>query len=151
MGSRVLGLDLGEKRIGVALSDATGTLASPLTIIARTTDDGAIVDVLKLVRERGATRIIVGLPRTLDGRIGPQAEIVQAFGEALRAQSPVPVEYRDERLTTVTAMRLKQEGSKRKLDRKTRYDAMAAAVILQDYLDESREATSLETPPPTDN
>ena len=149
MGSRILGLDLGEKRIGVALSDATGTLASPLTIIARTTDDGAIEDILRLVTERGATRIIVGLPRTLDGQIGPQAKIVQAFGEALRARASVPVEYRDERLTTVTAMRLKQEGSKRKLDRKTRYDAMAAAVILQDYLDESH-GTPTEIQPPND-
>ena len=136
---RVLALDVGDRRIGVALSDPTGTLASPLTIIERTSDDQAIGAILKIASERNAGPIIVGLPRSLDGHIGPQAEKVQAFAELLRQRSSVPVEYRDERFTTVTAVHLKQEASKRRPDRKTRYDAMAAAIILQDYLDEKRQ------------
>lgn len=136
MGTRILGLDIGDKRIGVALGDPTGILASPLTIIDRTTDDRAIDDILKIVTEREVARIIVGLPRSMDGGIGHQAEKVQSFTEALRQHTTVPVEYRDERLTTVTAVRLKQEASTRKLNRKTRYDAMAAAIILQEYLNE---------------
>ena len=136
MGARILGLDIGDKRIGVALSDPTGILASPLTIIDRTTDDGTIDDIIKIVTEREVARIIVGLPRSMDGGIGHQAEKVQTFIEVLQQHTPVPIEYRDERLTTVTAIRLKQEASTRKLNRKTRYDAMAAAIILQEYLNE---------------
>lgn len=137
---RVLGLDVGDRRIGVALSDPTGILASPLTIIKRTSDEQAIDAILKIVVERGAERIIVGLPRSMDGHIGPQAEKVQAFAELLRLRTAVPIEFRDERLTTVAAMRLKKEASTRRLDRKTRYDAMAAAIILQEYLDEKPAA-----------
>jgi putative Holliday junction resolvase len=136
VGTRILGLDIGDKRIGVAMSDLTETLASPLTIIERTTDDRAIDDILKIVTERGVARIIIGLPRSMNGGIGHQAEKVQTFTKALQQHTTVPVEYRDERLTTVTAIRLKQEASTRKLNRKTRYDAMAAAIILQEYLNE---------------
>lgn len=137
---RVLGLDVGDRRIGVALSDPTGILASPLTIIERASDEQTIDAILKIVVERGAERIIVGLPRSMDGHIGPQAEKVQAFTELLRQRTAVPIEFRDERLTTVAAMRLKKEASTRRLDRKTRYDAMAAAIILQEYLDEKPTA-----------
>jgi putative Holliday junction resolvase len=131
-----MGLDVGDRRIGVALSDTTGILASPLTIIERVSEEQAIGDILKIVKERAVERILAGLPRSMDGSIGPQAEKVQSFIETLRTLTAVPIEYRDERLTTVTAMRLKQEGSSKKLDRKTRYDAMAAAIILQEYLNE---------------
>ena len=136
MGTRILGLDIGDKRIGVALSDPMGILASPLIIIDRITDDRAIDDILKIVNEREVAGIIVGLPRSMNGGIGHQAEKVQSFTETLQRHTTVPVEYRDERLTTVTAIRLKQEASTRKLNRKTRYDAMAAAIILQEYLNE---------------
>jgi putative Holliday junction resolvase len=137
---RILGLDMGDRRIGVAMSDPTGILASPLSIIERTSDGQAVDAILKVVNEWGVERIIVGLPRSMDGHIGPQAEKVQVFTEMLRQHTAVPIEYRDERLTTVTAMRLKQEASTRRLDRKTRYDAMAAAIILQEYLDEKPAA-----------
>jgi putative Holliday junction resolvase len=138
--ARILALDVGDRRIGVALSDPTGILASPHSIIERTTDEKAIEAILKVVAEKEAGRIIVGLPRSMNGTIGPQAEKVKAFTEQLCRRTSVPIEYRDERLTTVTAMRLKQEASTRRLDRKTRYDAMAAAIILQEYLDEKPEA-----------
>ncbi len=134
--SRILALDLGDKRIGVAMSDPTQTLASPLTIIERVSDEQAIKDILKIATENKVNLIIVGLPRSMDGSIGYQAEKVQLFTGQLEKQATVPIEYRDERFTTVTAMRLKQESSARKLKWKTRFDAMAAAVILQEYLDE---------------
>jgi putative Holliday junction resolvase len=133
---RVLGLDVGDRRIGLALSDSGGILASPLTIIEHTTELQDIEAILKISQERGAERIIVGLPRLMNGDIGPQAQKVQAFAEAIRAHTQIPIEYRDERLTTVTAQRLKQETGSRKKNRNIRYDAMAAAVILQDYLEE---------------
>lgn len=134
---RVLGLDVGDRRIGLALSDSGGILASPLTIIEHTTENGDIEAILKIVREREAERIVVGLPRLMNGDIGPQAQKVQTFVEAMRSHTQIPIEYRDERLTTVEAQRLHQEsGSKRKKGDVVRYDAMAAAVILQDYLEE---------------
>jgi len=133
---RTLGLDIGDRRIGVAMSDLTGILASPLSIIERDSDEQAVDAILEIVTERGVERVIVGLPRAMDGHIGHQAEKVQAFTGLLRQRTAVPVEYRDERLTTVAAMRLKREASTRRLDRKIRYDAMAAAIILQEYLDE---------------
>ncbi|MDP2918820.1 MAG: Holliday junction resolvase RuvX [Dehalococcoidia bacterium] len=133
---RILGLDIGDRRIGAALSDPTGILASPHSIIERTADEKAIEGILKIIAEKEVGRIVAGLPCSMDGSIGHQAEKVKAFTEQLRQRTSVPIEYRDERLTTVTAMRLKQEASTRRLDRKTRYDAMAAAIILQEYLDE---------------
>ena len=133
---RILGLDVGDRRIGLALSDSGGILASPLTIIEHTTELQDIEAILKISQERGAERIIVGLPRLMNGDIGPQAQKVQAFAEVIRAHTQIPIEYRDERLTTVTAQRLKQETGSKKKNRNIRYDAMAAAVILQDYLEE---------------
>ena len=134
--ARVLGLDVGDRRIGLALSDSGGILASPLTVIEHTTELQDIEAILMIAQERGAERIIVGLPRLMNGDIGPQAQKVQAFTEAMRAHAQIPIEYRDERLTTVTAQRLKQETGSKKKNRNIRYDAMAAAVILQDYLEE---------------
>lgn len=134
--SRSIGLDIGDKRIGVALSDPTGILATPLIIIERTTDEAAIEKILRIVSESEVQHIIIGLPRSMNGSIGQQAEKVQSFAEELRQKTDIPIDYRDERLTTVTAIRLKKEASKRKTTKKTRYDAMAAAIILQDYLEE---------------
>jgi putative holliday junction resolvase len=133
---RVLGLDVGDRRIGLALSDSGGILASPLTIIEHSTEQQDIAAILKIAQEHGAERIIVGLPRLMNGDIGPQAQKVQTFAEAMRVAAQIPLEYRDERLTTVTAQRLKQETSSRRKNKVIRYDAMAAAVILQDYLEE---------------
>lgn len=135
---RVLGLDVGDVRIGVALSDATGMLASPLTIIEQGTREQAIREILKIVKEREVGLIIAGMPYSLDGTTGPQALKVQAFLDDLRLHTDTPIEIRDERFTTATAVDFKKQTSKKKLDRKTRYDDMAAAVILQAYLDEKR-------------
>ena len=136
---RTLGIDFGDRRIGLALSDSGGILASPLIIIEHTTEPGDVEAILRIAKEREAERIIVGLPRLMNGDIGPQAQKVQAFTEMMRARTQIPIEYRDERLTTVTAQRLHQESVTKKKNRNNhnvRYDAMAAAVILQDYLEE---------------
>jgi len=136
---RSLGLDIGDKRTGVALSDPLGILASPLLVIEHSDDEGDIGEILDLVRQYGVERIIAGLPRSMDGSLGPQAEKVRAFTEKLKEKSPVPVEFRDERLTTESAIELMgQAGKKRSYDRKISYDAAAAAVILQSYLNETR-------------
>jgi len=133
-----LGLDIGDKRIGIALSDPEGILASPLTIINRqdeTKDAEAIVDIINRYE---VGQVIVGLPVSMDGSIGKQAEKVRVFTQKLCSYTEVPVEFRDERLTTVLAKRLMQAVSTKKTRGKTRDDAIAAALILQGYLDESR-------------
>ena len=109
-------------------------LASPLTIINRkddSADTGAITDIIS---QRDVGRVIVGLPRSMDGSLGSQAEKVQAFTQKLREHTEVPVEFRDERLSTVSAKRLMSYAKKAR--RKQRDDAVAAALILQGFLDE---------------
>jgi putative Holliday junction resolvase len=132
---RSLGLDIGDKRIGVALSDPEGILASPLTIINRQDESRDIEAISDIISQQGVGRIIVGLPYSLDGSLGEQAEKVKAFTKRLASRISVPLEYRDERLTTVMAGRLRR-AVKSKKTRKARDDAQAAAIILQGYLDE---------------
>ncbi len=134
--TRNLGLDIGDKRIGVALSDPGGILASPLTIIDREDDELDIKTITDIIDQHQVKQIIVGLPRSMDGSIGKQAEKVKAFTQELRSHTEVPVEFRDERLTTVSAKRLMREAGTKKTSKRARYDAAAAAIILQGYLDE---------------
>lgn len=135
---RVLGLDVGRRRIGVAVSDPTGLLASPLGVIEVRGTKDAVRRVLEICREQQAERIVVGLPVSLGGGLGPQAREVLEFVEALRRQSPVPVETWDERLSTVGATRLLQAGGHDGRSIKGRVDAAAAAFMLQGYLDSRR-------------
>jgi len=136
---RSLGLDIGDKRIGVALSDLEGILASPFTVIDRKDESRDIEAIIGIINQQQVWRVIVGLPRSLDGSLGRQAEKVKEFTQKLGEQTQVPLEYRDERLTTVLAERLMQATKTKKNKEKVRHDAQAAAIILQDYLDEGRE------------
>ncbi len=135
---RSMGLDVGDRRIGVALSDATGILASPFGIVKRAEGEAAVAEILDIARRHQVAVIVVGMPRTMGGALGQQAIKVQAFAEVLRRATDVPLEFRDERLSTVTAKRLVGRRSGRKGRDKVRYDAAAAAVILQNYLEELR-------------
>ncbi len=143
---RSIGLDIGDKRIGVALSDALGILATPLLVFEHTSDWKDISTILDLVKQYSVECLIVGIPRSLDGSMGLQAAKVLAFTEQLIEKSPVPVQYRDERLTTVAAKSLHEESGRKRPSRGKRieYDAMAAAVILQSFLNETRP---LDYPP----
>ena len=135
---RSLGLDIGDKRIGVALSDPEGILASPFTIIDRRDDTTDIEAIIDIVNQQRVKQIIVGLPLAMDGSMGRQAEKVKSFAQKLSSHTEVPVEFRDERLTTVSAKRLMQSAGRKKSRKKARDDAIAAALILQGYLDETR-------------
>jgi putative holliday junction resolvase len=136
---RALGLDLGTKRIGVAVSDRSGTIASPLTVIERGRslrhDHQRIAD---LVREEEAELVVVGMPRSLSGADGPAARAAATEIEALASVVGVPVETHDERFTTVTATRALAEGGVRGRARREVVDKVAAAVILQAWLDGRR-------------
>ncbi len=134
---RSLGLDFGDKRIGVALSDPGGILASPFTIINCKDERQDIEAIIDIVNQQQVKEIVIGLPRSMDGSIGKQAEKVKAFTQRLISHTDVPVEFRDERLTTVSAKRLRQAVHHKKTREKVRHDAIAAALILQGYLDEA--------------
>ena len=119
----------------MALSDPLGILASPLTIINCEDEKVDLEAGIDIIGQNQVGQIIVGLPRSMDGSIGKQAEKVKAFVQELCNHTEVPVEFRDERLSTVSAKRL-MRGVKKV--GKPRYDAVAAALILQGYLDEER-------------
>lgn len=136
MGERYLGLDIGGQRIGVAISDEMGMIASPIAMIRRHSDVAAQVRVL--IAKYGIAKLVAGLPVGLSGREGPQAAEVRTFTDALAAEIGIPLEYWDERLTTsIAEQSLIAQGTKRN-KRKLRVDEVAAAVILQSYLDSLR-------------
>lgn len=130
---------MGDRRIGVALCDPEGILASPFTVIERKEESVDAEAIAGIVKEHQVAQIIVGLPQTLSGNIGAQAEKVKTFVELLKKHTSVPIEFRDERLTTVSAKRLMREAGAKAKKKKMEYDAIAAAIILQGYLDEKRE------------
>ena len=132
-----MALDVGDSRIGVALSDPMEILASPLTIIKRLNDASDVLSIAKLVNEHKAGKLIVGLPVSLSGGEGMQAEKVKAFVSSLKPSLSIPLEMFDERFSTVTAREYMRETGKKKDRFKKHDDAIAAAVILQNYLDEN--------------
>lgn len=151
--ARLMALDVGEARIGVAVSDATGFLASPYTTIhVSRHEEQTWTEIQHLIDEIGAEGIVVGLPISLDGQIHAQGERVQAFAERLKQHITIPLTFWDERLSTVEAKRLltqrgedgygtrqRQSGRRRSQTKRRQkgqeIDALAAAVFLQDYLD----------------
>ena len=138
---RSLGLDIGGKRTGVAVSDPQGILAIPLTVITNESEDATIDDVIKLAQQYQVGRIIIGLPYSLDGSLSQQASKVTAFTEklSLRAQrsnlAHVDIQLWDERLSTVAADKLMIEAGTKRNKRKLHRDAIAATFILQGFLD----------------
>lgn len=132
---RILGLDVGDRRIGVALSDPTGILATALTVINRTEDGSDMEAILKLTEEKNVECIVVGLPLSMDGSMSEQAEKSSSFAEELSAHTGVPVKMWDERLSTSIASKLMRDTGSNSRQIKERRDSAAAALILQSYLD----------------
>ncbi|MGZ4694311.1 MAG: Holliday junction resolvase RuvX [Acidimicrobiales bacterium] len=133
---RVIGIDLGSKRIGVAVSDSGGVLASPYEVVIRSGDEQRDHRrLLEIAEEVEAERIVVGLPLSLDGTMGPTAVAYAAEAERLGATTALPVETYDERLTTVTADRSLMERNMKADARRRIIDKVAAAVMLQAWLD----------------
>jgi len=136
---RVLGLDFGERRVGIAISDPTGTIARPLQVLMRASREEDFAALAAIVAEHGVERIVVGQPLSLDGTEGPQARQVAGYAAALADALPVEVVSWDERFTTITADEILRQTRKEKDRRRARgggeIDAIAAAVILQGYLD----------------
>jgi len=135
---RFLGLDVGDKRIGIAVSDETALIASPRETLERSGNKKDIAHLLELARREEVSEILVGMPWKLDGSSGAQAEKVARFVEALRAATEIPIVIWDERLSTVGAERAMIEANVSREKRRGTVDRVAAALILQSYLDARR-------------
>ncbi|MBC8122302.1 MAG: Holliday junction resolvase RuvX [Gemmatimonadaceae bacterium] len=134
-----LGLDVGDRRIGVAGCDATGLVATPLATITRSEWSIDVQTIRGWIRERRAETVVIGLPRNMNGSIGPQALRVQKFGERLALDLEMPIDYVDERLSTVQAERSLRSSNISSSKRRSLIDQQAAAVILQQWLDTRRQ------------
>jgi putative Holliday junction resolvase len=132
---RVLGIDYGSKRIGLALSDEMAMIAQPLEFVPAEPLSNALERLAAITRERGVGKIVVGLPRNMDGSYGPAAEKARGFVAALQAKVATPIRTWDERLTTVSANRALIAAGMSRQKRKTKVDQTAAAILLQSFLD----------------
>ncbi len=142
---RVLALDFGGRRIGVALSDADGLFAMPLTTLQAEPRARALSRIEALVQEHAVNEIVVGLPLTLSGEMGPQAQLVKQFADTLAAALEREIQLFDERLTSVVAEQTMRDMGIKPARRKARIDEIAATIILQDYLDHQRNQQVYQT------
>jgi putative Holliday junction resolvase len=132
---RILALDHGSKRIGVAVSDETRTIAQPLEYIPAEPFGDFIVRLKAILAEKEIDLVLIGLPRNMDGSYGPAAQKVETFVAVLNTAVTVPIKLWDERLTSTMANRILIQGNVRRAKRKEKVDKMAAAILLQSYLD----------------
>jgi putative Holliday junction resolvase len=132
----IVALDVGAKRIGVATGDDEARIATPREVISRRTNAAAIAAIMRVLERTSAGRVVVGLPVSFDGRLHAQARSVQAFAEQLSAQIAIPLVYQDETLSTVRAEDALRAAGVRPERIRERIDAAAAAIILQEYLDQ---------------
>jgi len=136
---RILGIDYGRRRLGLALSDEGEILASPLAVYARSKLDQDLAFLAYLIEEREVKKIVLGLPRNMNGSCGEMEQEVLAFAAALHEASSLPVDTFDERLTSVEAERVLIQANLSRKRRKTQRDSLAAVLILQGYLDSLRD------------
>ncbi|HSP08342.1 MAG TPA: Holliday junction resolvase RuvX [Candidatus Dormibacteraeota bacterium] len=135
---RTLAVDPGTKRLGIAVSDPTGTIAQALTTIDAAPAESLASRLADIASEQGASRIVVGMPRRMDGSYGPEAKAARELADGIRKASGLPVELVDERLTTVAAERSLLEGGVRRAKRRETVDRVAATMLLQSHLDQKR-------------
>ena len=132
---RILGLDLGQKTIGVAISDPLGFTAQGLTTIRRSNKEKDIEDLRKICDDYKVETIVLGLPKNMNGTIGPSGELAMAFGKLIEEELKIEVKFWDERLTTVEANKAMLEADLSRNKRKKIVDKVASTYILQGYLD----------------
>lgn len=140
---RIMGIDYGDARTGVAISDLLCTIAGSATVVPSRNREKAIADIVRLARENEVGEIVVGLPRNMDGSEGPRAALCREFGEQLKALTGLPVAMWDERRTTVEAHNILSQHNYHGKKRKETVDAVAATLILEGYLDFKKRSASL--------
>lgn len=131
---KIMGLDYGDARTGVAISDLLCTLVGSTTVLPSRNEEKLLLDIVRLTKENGVGTIVVGLPRNMDGTEGPRAEVCRAFAEKVKAITGVDVEMWDERRTTVEAHQILSDHNYHGKKRKNTVDAVAASLILEGYL-----------------
>ena len=141
---RVMALDVGGKRIGVAMSDTLRLLASPLTTVKAQPPQAAFQRITSLIVQNEVAELVIGLPFSLNGEMGPQATTVKQFAAELAKHTQVPMHFFDERYTTAEAERVMIDMGLKAEQRKARIDEMAASIILRDYLDTQRSRRAYE-------
>ena len=135
---RIMGLDIGDKTIGVAVSDLMGLTAQGVKTVKRVGKKKDIEALKEIIKERQVNKIVSGLPKNMNGTLGPQGEKVIKFCELLEEETGIKIEYWDERLSTVAAEKTLIQGNLRRENRKGVIDMVAAVIILQGYLDRQR-------------
>lgn len=135
---RIMGLDIGDKTIGVAVSDIMGLTAQGVKTVKRVGKKKDIEALKEIIKERQVNKIVSGLPKNMNGTLGPQGEKVIKFCELLEVETGIKIEYWDERLSTIAAERTLIQGNVRRENRKGVIDMVAAVIILQGYLDRQR-------------
>jgi len=138
---RIMGLDLGDKRIGVAISDPMGWIAQGIKTIIKQEDGKNVVEEIKnLIIEYGVDKIVIGLPKNMNGTIGPQGEKAMLYGKMLEVECQKAIEYFDERMSTMAVQRTLIEADVSRAKRKKVIDKLAATYILQSYLDSNQKS-----------
>lgn len=140
---RYLGVDYGDVRTGLAVSDAGGMLAGALGLVKAGGMRGMAREVAEAAKREGVVRIIIGLPKNMDGSEGFRAETVRAFAELLSAETDIPLDFMDERLSTCEAHRYLTDSGTSGKRRKNVVDALSAQIILQDYLDREKNSRKI--------
>lgn len=135
---KIMAIDYGDAHTGIAISDATLTLAGYTTVIDSRKADIVLAEILKLIPEHGVTELVLGYPKNMDGTLGPRAEKCAAFGEELKAASSLPLTLWDERRSTVEAHAILFNNGKNGKQRKKVVDAVAASLMLEGYLTRKR-------------
>lgn len=135
---RIMGLDVGDKTIGVSVSDLMGLISQPVTTIKRVSKKKDIESLKEIIKEKQVIKIVSGLPKNMNGTLGPQGEKVLSFCEFLKEETKIEIEFFDERLSTVQAERSLLEGDISRQKRKKVIDMLAAVIILQGYLDRQK-------------
>src|SRR3712207_211524 len=135
LSGRIMGLDIGDNTIGVAVSDLMGMTAQGVTTIRRESEKKDIEAIKNVIKEHNVNMIVSGLPKNMNGTVGPQAEKVKKFCELIREETGLEIDFWDERLTTVSAEKMLISGDVSRKNRKKVIDKLAAVLILQGYLD----------------
>ncbi len=134
----ILAVDYGDKRTGIAVCDKLQILASPVCVLTEWNAETLATKIIDIAKEKKAEKIVVGLPKNMDGSKGFRAAACEALGDLLKSMCDIPVVYWDERLTTVSAHRILSENNVRGKKRKSVVDSVAAEIILQNYIDSTK-------------
>lgn len=134
----ILAVDYGDKRTGIAVCDKLEILASPVCVLTEWNAETLATKIIDIAKDKRAEKIVVGLPKNMDGSKGFRAEACEALGDLIKSKCDIPVVYWDERLTTVSAHRILSENNVRGKKRKSVVDSVAAEIILQNYIDSTK-------------